>query len=57
MGEPFSAGIQPSACGEIPLRWNDDDLELYFNIEKLKKTIPGFFKMLLAHDLIHFNTG
>ena len=44
MNEPNPAGIQTSAGGEIPLTWNDDDLELFFDTEKKQKDYTRLFQ-------------
>lgn len=44
MDEPLPLGLQTSANGEIPLTWNDDDLELFFDIKKSQKDYIRLFQ-------------
>lgn len=44
MTEPNIEGMQTSASGDIPLTWNDDDLELFFDTEMSQKDYTRLFQ-------------
>ncbi len=44
MEEPNPSGIQTSASGDIPLTWNDDDLEFFFDTERSQKDYIRLFQ-------------
>jgi predicted phosphodiesterase len=44
MEEPLTSELQASASGDIPLTWNDDDLELFFDTEKSQKDYIRLFQ-------------
>ena len=44
MREPNTPGLHTSASGDIPLTWNDDDLEFFFDTEMSQKDYTRLFQ-------------
>jgi hypothetical protein len=44
MDEPLISNLISTAEGEIPLTWNDDDIELFFDTEKSQKDYIRLFQ-------------
>ncbi len=44
MEEPNPAGMRAQAGGDIPLTWDDDDFELFFDVTKTESTYSRLFQ-------------
>lgn len=44
MDEPLTSNLKSTAEGKIPLTWNDDDIELFFDTEKSQKDYIRLFQ-------------